>query len=87
MCIWYLYFWMHWFLFLACELCRFGRYFFWSKFLVNKAEISSITTGFPLGFLSPFIQQMVLLSQKTQHECLCPDLFQPTICNKPQIWL
>ena len=75
MCIWCLYFWMHWFLFLACELCRFGRYFFWSKFLVNKAEISSITTRFPLGFLSPFIEQMVLLSQKNTTRMLVPRSF------------
>jgi hypothetical protein len=34
------------------------------KVLVNDLEISSITTGFPVVFLSPFIQQLVLLSQK-----------------------
>jgi hypothetical protein len=47
------------------------------KVLVNNAEISPITIGFPLGFLSLFMQQLVL-SQK-HNTTACAHIFS----NRP----
>jgi len=56
------------------------------KVLVNNTEISSITTGFLLVFLSTFMQQLVL-SQK-HNTTACAHFFSNrTFAVNFQIWL